>query len=198
VNAMAVSAALLADIQGWAPGGGTVRSEWRAGPDLKVGDLIRRHGAWAVIVLTGASTMYGATGRILSKSPAITWQDCEGAIRHVEVLHADMGAEVRTDTAIDPDTIPMAPYSGEPLKPGAEYEFQYQIGGVHQQPRMARMGYLWPGAGTTLTFHAGNPAVAPGLLAVTQYIDRETITHIRQVHCDQERRYIDREAMDPL
>ena len=98
---------MLAEIQGWAPAGGFVRSEWRNGAALVPGDLFRHRGGWAVITGTGTAVTTNAAGEVLDKSPAIAWRDIDGATSS-QVLWGSDGAEVRTDTRIDPATIPAA------------------------------------------------------------------------------------------
>ena len=96
---------MLAEIQGWAPAGGFVRSEWRQRDALEPGDLMRERGAWAVIVARGEAVTTNAAGEILDKSPAIAWRDLCGDTG-TRILWGSQGAEVRTDTRIDPATIP--------------------------------------------------------------------------------------------
>ena len=95
---------MLAEIQGWAPAGGFVRSEWRHGARIEPGDLIRHHG-WSVVVACDDAVIMSAAGDVLDKSPAFAWRDWDGN-RGTRDLYAGAGAEVRTDTRIDPGTIP--------------------------------------------------------------------------------------------
>ena len=96
---------MLAEIQGWAPAGGFVRSERRSGIALQPGDLFRYNGAWAVIAARGEAVTSNGRGEVIDKSPAVAWRDMDGN-RGTRVLWSSEGAEVRTDTRIDPGTIP--------------------------------------------------------------------------------------------
>ena len=96
---------MLEEIQGWAPAGGFVRSEWRSGAALEAGHLFRHRGAWAVITAAGQAVTRNGRGEVIDQSPAIAWRDMDGN-SGTEVLWAGGGAEVRTDTRIDPATIP--------------------------------------------------------------------------------------------
>jgi hypothetical protein len=99
---------MLAEIQGWAPAGGFVRSEWRNGMRLEPGDLMRHDGAWAVITEWEiVSRIDVATREVVASAPAIAWRDMNGNIgaRILWAAESD-GAEVRTDTRIDSGTIP--------------------------------------------------------------------------------------------
>jgi len=87
-----VPADMLAEIQGWAPGGGFVQSEHRAGDRVNIGDLIRHQSGWAVIT------------SISHESPVVVWRDVNGN-HGSRVLWACSGVEVRTDTRIDPATL---------------------------------------------------------------------------------------------
>jgi hypothetical protein len=95
---------MLAEIQGWAPAGGFVRSEWRNGVALEPGDLMRLNGAWAVITARGEAVTKDGRGEVVDRSPAIAWRS-EGD-DGTRILWSSEGAEVRTDTRIDPGTIP--------------------------------------------------------------------------------------------
>ncbi len=97
---------MLAEIQGWAPAGGFVRSDWRTGDKLEPGDLIR-HNGWSVVTAFDWATAFNGAGEVIDRSPAIAWCDLDGN-RGARVLYATAGAEVRTDTRIDPATIPAA------------------------------------------------------------------------------------------
>jgi len=99
-----VPADMLAEIQGWAPGGGFVRSEYRAGDKLHLGDLAWTSGGWSVIVGLATAVSKNAAGEILDKSPAVVWRDLDGNQKS-QVLWACSGLEVRTDTRIDPATL---------------------------------------------------------------------------------------------
>lgn len=96
---------MLAEIQGWAPGGGFVRSQWRTGIAIARGDLMRRNGAWAVVTACGEAVSTDSAGEVVDKSPAIAWRAADGT-SGTEVLWGTDGAEVRTDTRIDLATIP--------------------------------------------------------------------------------------------
>ena len=96
---------MLGEIQGWAPAGGFVRSEWRGGGRLKSGDLFRHDGGWAVITAWEVATSRNWAGEIVDQSPAIAWRDLNGN-SGARILWDSDGAEVRTDTRIDPGTIP--------------------------------------------------------------------------------------------
>ena len=86
-----------------------MRSEHRSGDKLEPGDLFRHDGAWAVITARGQATTTDRRGEVVDKSPAIAWRDMDGA-GGTRVLWAAecSGVEVRTDTRIDPGTIPAA------------------------------------------------------------------------------------------
>ena len=100
---------MLAEIQGWAPAGGFVRSEWRQGAKLEPGDLFRHDGAWAVITARGQAVTRDGRGEVIDKSPAYTWRDMHDESGTHVLWHAVAdGVEVRTDTRIDPGTIPAA------------------------------------------------------------------------------------------
>ena len=53
---------MLEEIQGWAPAGGFVRSEWRKGAALEVGHLFR-HAGWSVITASRRGCHHGRAGR---------------------------------------------------------------------------------------------------------------------------------------
>ena len=92
---------MLGEIQGWAPAGGFVRSQWRNGAALAAGDLFRHAGRWAVITGAGWAITTNGAGEETDRSPVIAWRDMDGA-RGTRVLWGHDGAEVRTDTRIDP------------------------------------------------------------------------------------------------
>ncbi len=96
---------MLAEIQGWAPAGGFVRSDWRTGAQLEPGDLFRHSSGWAVISACDTAVARNAAGKVVDVSPAIAWRDMDGN-HGARILYATAGAEVRTDTRIDPETIP--------------------------------------------------------------------------------------------
>jgi hypothetical protein len=103
-----VPAAMLEEIQGWAPGGGHVHSTWRTGEQLQRGDLIRRGGIWVVITDAGEAVTENAAGKVTDRSPSIAWVDHYGrAGGDILWAAAAAGAEVRTDTRIDPETLPV-------------------------------------------------------------------------------------------
>ena len=96
---------MLAEIQGWAPGGGFVRSERRKGYQIEPGDLMRAAGEWVTVTAHGEAVSLNKRGEVLDVSPVISWRDVAGDGGH-RVLYAGADAEVRTDTRIDPATIP--------------------------------------------------------------------------------------------
>src|SRR5690348_9443268 len=100
-----VPMSMLEEIQGWAPAGGFVRSEWRNGMALKPGDLIRHDGAWVVVAAWEVATTRNGYREIVDQSPAIAWLDMDGN-SGARILWSSEGAEVRTDTRIDPASIP--------------------------------------------------------------------------------------------
>ena len=99
---------MLAEVQGWAPGGGFVRSEHRKSAEVTRGDLMRHNGGWVVVIAVGTATTRDAAGKVLDVSPVVQWQDTDGTVGS-EVLwsgsYSGMGA--RTDTRILPDSIPL-------------------------------------------------------------------------------------------
>lgn len=88
---------ILGDLEGCSPAGGFVRTEWRTQYDLRPGDVVRGTDCyWEVIAGLSHDGMTGVTRLALVRPDSTV---------HALTLVCREGADVRTDTRIDPDTL---------------------------------------------------------------------------------------------
>lgn len=91
---------ILPDLDGASPTGGYVSSEYRPRHKLTVGDVIRDHdgagGQWSVIADIRHNGIIGISHVGIIRADGTS---------HVWILVPSDGADVRTDTRIDPDTL---------------------------------------------------------------------------------------------
>lgn len=98
-------ASILPDLEGASPTGGFVHSEWRGRDRLRPGDLIRTSAGWAVITLIERNDMDAWQTWPPLHSAVLTTADRFGETARRFMWVTSDGAEVRTDTRVDPDTL---------------------------------------------------------------------------------------------